>query len=145
MTWLLEYNDEWKKTNISQREYREIIQYLHQITIPEYNYKFELVENDYLELESEEVLDICFPDKTLNIKNGGQESIEQLQKLVQDATMSNDELFCKLLTINESVQGYKASKLFKRHNRTSCTCPFQAQYKLISSINEAVTTMATVN
>ena len=109
--WLLENNDEWKKMKIEEREYREIIHYLHQMTIPEYSYKFELVENDDFELESEEVLDIFFPDKTLNIKNGGQESIEELQRLVQEATMNNDELFCKLLTQKETVQDYKDKNL----------------------------------
>ena len=56
--WLLENNDEWKKMNISEREYRKIIHDLNQMTIPEYNYKFELVENDDSEMESEEILDI---------------------------------------------------------------------------------------
>ena len=109
--WLLLHNTEWKAMNIQEDEYTELIHHLNQLTIPTIDHASEIVHGDDIVLESEEILDIYFPDKTINIKNGGQESIEELQRLVQESKMNNNDLFCKLSTIKECVQDYKDKNL----------------------------------
>ena len=105
--WLSTYHEEWKRRNLVLDDIRASLQNPHLVD------KSESVDGDPVEnnIEQTESFQVFFPDGFMNTTTGGQEKLEDLQKLVYEATSQGYKLEVKSDLLKRSVQDYKDNNL----------------------------------
>lgn len=107
--WLRRNNSEWIAMNWPDRKYRTFISSLRNPEL--FENQCNIVEDVEITLEKEQSLHVYFADGTITEKTGGQPSIEELQEIIQAATINNHSISLSLDILKESVQDFKDNNL----------------------------------
>jgi hypothetical protein len=103
--WLLQNNLEWQKYN--HFDYRGYIESIRSMNAPKIIENCEIVNDTDVSIEGTETFFSFYPDGDFNTNTGGQDNIQSLQELVQDATINHRDIACRLNIIKEAVPDYK--------------------------------------
>ena len=107
LEWLISNNEEWQKRRINLEEMK------HQLVNP-------LVVNNSISVEGEEgnsnieqteCFQVFFPDGSMSAVNGGQESLEKFNELLQAASRSGYDIGIKSNLLKESVSDFRDNNL----------------------------------
>jgi Helitron helicase-like domain at N-terminus len=107
MQWLIDHNIEWKKLNLNVDTIKDSLK--NPIMIDNSTTESTAANNN--NIEKTESFQVFFPDGTLSSLTGGQESMQQFQKLVKSAREKGYDLNFQCDLMKEAVSDYKDNTL----------------------------------